>query len=481
MVGAGVLAISFGELGLCRFVVMRGFFGSVCNHQGVSQSMPAFTSQVALFKAGYRRMLFVLLLLAPSHARAEYVLAPGDVVEIGVVSVPDLRHRATIDVDGRASFPLVGGIQAAGLTVAELSKQVKSLLSKKAFRARETDSRGRSLATQDNDVVTISPEEVTIEVAEYRPIYLNGDVARPGAQTFRPGMTVRQAIALAGGYDTMRFRSRDPFLDAADFRSDYYGLWTEFAKTKVEIARLQAELDGKDAFDAPDLGQLPLPNPVTSKIVGLESQRFGADLADLTKEKRYLTEAVAQEDQRIAVLDQQRQTEQQDADADAADYKEVESNFRRGILPTTRVAETRRLTLQSATRVLQTTALLDDVQRKRSEFARSLEAIDDKRRKELLQSMQDATVRLNDVRSHIQSVGEKLLYAGMARSQLARGPGGEPDIKVFRKDNGSTATIVAADQTELLPGDVVDVKLQLESPTESPDESKPSMPGSSDH
>jgi len=439
--------------------------------------MPASTRQVALFKASCLRMFFVLVLLAPVHARAEYVLAPGDVVEIGVVSVPDLRHRATINVDGLASFPLVGSIQAAKLTVAELSKQVKSLLSKKAFRARATDSRGRPLATQENDVVTISPEEVTIEVAEYRPVYLNGDVSRPGVQTYRPGMTVRQAIALAGGYDTMRFRSRDPFLDAADFRSDYYGLWTQFAKTRAEITRLQAELDGKDAFDAPDLGQLPLPNPLISNIVELESQRFGADLADLTKEKRYLTEAIAQEDQRIAVLDRQRQTEQQDADADATDYKEIQANFQKGILPAPRVSEIRRMTLQSATRVLQTTALLGDVQRKRSEFARSLEAIDDKRRKELLQSMQDATMRLNDVRSRIQSVGEKLLYAGMARSQLTRGPGGDPDIKVFRKDNGSTATIVGADQMELMPGDVVDVKLQLEGPAGSQQESKPS----SDH
>lgn len=428
--------------------------------------MPASASWVALLKANYSILLLILFLLVPPRAhaaQAEYVLAPGDVVEVGVVGVPDLRHRATIDVDGRASFPLLGSIHAAGLTVAELDKQIKSLLSTKAFRARQTDSRGRSLATQDNDVVMISPEEVIVEVAEYRPVYLNGDVAKPGAQTYRPGMTVRQAIALAGGYDTMRFRSRDPFLDSADFHSDYYDLWTEFAKVSAEIARLQAELDGKSTFQRPGLGDVPLPAPVTSKIIDLESQRFGVDTADLAKEKRYLSEAIAQEDRRIEVLDQQRQSEKQDADADAADYKEVMSNFRKGILPTTRVSETRRLTLESATRVLQTTALLNDVERKRSEFARSLEGIDDKRRKELLQNMQDATVRLNDVRDRLQSVSEKLLYAGMARSQLTRGPGGEPDVKVFRKEKDTTATMVANDQTELMPGDVVDVKLRLDS------------------
>jgi polysaccharide export outer membrane protein len=401
-------------------------------------------------------------------ARAEYRLAPGDVLEIGAVGTPDLRHRATIDVDGRASLPLLGNIKVVGFTLAELREQLKSQLSAKTFRARETDSRGRSLASSGNEVVTISPEEVIVEVVEYRPIYLNGDVAKPGAQTYRPRITVRQAIALAGGYDTMRFRSRDPFLDSADFRADYYGLWTEFAKVSAEIARLQAELDGKSVFTPPSLGDLPLSAQVTSKIIDLESQRFDVDTTDFAKEKKYLAEAIAQEDRRIAVLDQQRQSEQQDADADAADSKDVKANFLKGIVPVTRVSEMRRLTLQSATRVLQTTALLNEVERKRAEFARSLESIEDKKRKGLLQSMRDATVRLYEVRGRIKSVGEKLLYAGMARSQLSRGPGGEPVVRVFRKDDdGGTTEAKAAAETELMPGDVVDVKLELESTSEA--------------
>ena len=404
-----------------------------------------------LLKSTFLWVILALLPLVPAHARAEYVLAPGDVLEVSVVGMPDLKHRATIDVDGRASVPLVGKMKAAGLTIAELSEQVKSLLSRKGLRARETDS-----------VVIISPDEVIVEVVEYRPVYLNGDVERPGAQSYRPGMTVRQAIALAGGYDTMRFRSRDPFLDSADFRSDYSNLWIDFARLKAEIARYQAELDGKSAFDPPRLSDVPVPTSATSNILDLESKRFSLETADFAKQKQYLTGAVAQEDGRISVLNQQTQTEQQDADADAADYKEIKANFSKGILPMNRLSDARRLTLYSATRVLQTTSLLDGVQLKRAELSRDLEKLDDQRRTGLLEKMQDATVQLNHVRSRLQSVSEKLLYAGLARSQLVRGPGGEPDIKVFRSENGTTATIAANDQTELMPGDLVDVKLRLE-------------------
>jgi polysaccharide export outer membrane protein len=275
----------------------------------------------------------------------------------------------------------------------------------------------------------------------------------------------------------MRFRSRDPFLDSSDFHADYNDLWTEFAKQSAEIARIQAELDGKSTFDPPSLGDVPLPATVRSKILNLAQQRFGVDTADFAKQKKYLTEAVEQEDQHISVLDRQRQTEQQDADDDAADYKQIEANFRKGILAAPRLSDARRLTLFSATRVLQTTALLDEVQRKRAEFARSLESIDDSKRKELLEGMQDATVRLNDVRARLQSVSEKLLYAGMARSQLTRGPGGEPDIKLLRSQGKQTTAMTDVnEETELMPGDVVEVKLRLDSPSASDDEG-PKEPG----
>ena len=53
---------------------------------------------------------------------------------------------------------------------------------------------------------------------------------------------MRQAIALAGGYDIMRFRMNNPFLEQADLQSEYRALWTEFAKEQAPFARLQASL-----------------------------------------------------------------------------------------------------------------------------------------------------------------------------------------------------------------------------------------------
>jgi len=402
--------------------------------------------------------MIIVLLLAPVAARAEYILAPGDVIEIEVVGFRDFRHRIMIDLNGQASFPLIGDVKAAGLSVAELRKQVKTMLSTKAFRPREIEQ-GR--LTSSDQVVTISPDEVILTVAEYRPIYLDGDVANPGNQPYRPGMTVRQAIALAGGYDTKRFRGRDPFLDSSDFRGDYYELWTEFAKVRAQAQRFQAELDGKSALEQSNPGDLPLPPAATSKIVDVEAQRLIVDNADHQKEKKYLEDAVQQEDERIATLQQQRETERKDADVDAAELKDLQASFSKGLVPLSRLADTRRNTLFSATRVLQTTALIDQIERERSQFARQLQHVQDHRRDDLLGALQDANVRLATIQARLQAVGDKLLYSGVVRSQLVRGSGGQPDIKLYRNDNDTSGDMPVNEDTRLMPGDVVEVRLRL--------------------
>jgi polysaccharide biosynthesis/export protein len=71
-----------------------------------------------------------------------------------------------------------------------------------------------------------------VTVAEYGPIYVDGDVSKPGEYPYRLPMTARQAMALSGGYDTMRMRVRDPFLDLADLRSEYETLWIELPKNE---------------------------------------------------------------------------------------------------------------------------------------------------------------------------------------------------------------------------------------------------------
>src|SRR5690606_12292431 len=95
-----------------------------------------------------------------------------------------------------------GSIPVAGLNIHDINALLQERLASKTLR--------QSSPSGEEFLVMIDPQRVLVSVAEYRPVYVSGDVASPGEQRYRPGLTVRQAISLAGGYDN------DPLLPSPD-------------------------------------------------------------------------------------------------------------------------------------------------------------------------------------------------------------------------------------------------------------------------
>jgi polysaccharide biosynthesis/export protein len=394
----------------------------------------------------------VFSMAVPLAAAADYRLQPGDVVELSAAGIPDLKHRSTVGLDGQVMLPVVGAIKAAGLGVAELRTKVQELAATKLIRRRGEDGREYSQV--------LAPDQLVLSIAEYRPVYLNGDVAKPGEQTFRPGMTVLQAVALAGGYDIMRFRMNNPFLELADIRADYDSLWVQFAKDQAIAQRLQAELDGKTEFKRDALEQTPVSSDVAGQIEQLESERLKARNRSFDKEKTYLKEAVTKEGSRLSVLGEQQQKEKAGADIDTQELERLQELFRKGQTPITRVIDARRTILLSSTRLLQTIAQAGTVERQRDELGMKLQKLSDDRRQQLLEELQEAGARLATTRARLQAVGDKLTYTGMVRSQLVRGTNVKPDIVIVHKNGSDVERRVVDENAELSPGDVVEVALQ---------------------
>lgn len=389
-----------------------------------------------------------LLLSAASAAADDYRLAPGDTIEFSTVATADLKTRATIRIDGSVALPLMGDVQISGLTLPQVHAKLQEELASKVYRQR---SDGREVP------IMVGPDEVTVTIAEYRPIYVNGDVSKPGEQPFRPGMTVRQAIALSGGYDIMHFRMENPFLEEADFRGDYDSLWTEFAKQQAIISRLHAELENSSTLDRKALRDTPIPDDLAKRIVAIEDDRLAARNAIYSKDRNYLEDAIKKEEGRITVLGDQQQREKEGVDADIEEYDRIRGLFDKQTLPITRVVDARRTILFSSTRYLQTIVEKSRAERGRDELRLKLDKLADERRKEILLDLQEANVKLATTRARLQAVGDKLVYTGLVRSQLVRGKGSQPEIIIHRKDN---EPLVVDQERELLPGDVVDVALQ---------------------
>ncbi|HLI14225.1 MAG TPA: polysaccharide biosynthesis/export family protein [Alphaproteobacteria bacterium] len=120
----------------------------------------------------------------PGQQVPGYRLGSGDHVQITVFGQKDLTGEYLVDGTGMLSFPLVGQVKAGGLTADELASELISKL-------------------QPN---YLKDPKVSVQVLTYRPFYIVGEVRTPGSYAYVSGMTVINAVALAGGFT---YRARD--------------------------------------------------------------------------------------------------------------------------------------------------------------------------------------------------------------------------------------------------------------------------------
>jgi polysaccharide export outer membrane protein len=391
-------------------------------------------------------------------ARAEYLIQPGDTLEVTVAGLPDLKHRGVVGPDGAMTVPMIQPLRIAGLDLAAAQKAVKEQLSRKLYQQRTPDGR--------ESVTAIAPDAVTVTIAEYRPVYLNGDVTKPGAQAYLPGMTVRQAVALAGGYEIMRFRMQNPFLEAADLRNEYQTLWMRYVERQAAIWRLKAQLGakGQTANLLEKMTEGPLSAESLAAVRSNAQQQLDLATDRLQSEKTFLQKAVKLADDQITLLRARQTKDDENVEVDTTDYAKLKEFSARGNLPMTRLSEARRLFLFSATQSLQTGVQLTNTQRERDEAQRKMGRLDEAARAEALTELEKAVAERDAVRSKLQAVGEKITYTGMIRSQLSRGGGATPQIRIIHPKVSASASEVATEDSLVLPGDTIEVALHTEVP-----------------
>ena len=116
---------------------------------------------------------------AKGETLSKYRLSTGDVISISVYGEDDMtRGKIRLTDAGTISYPVLGEIQVRGKTVGELEKFLTDGL------------RGRYL---------VNPR-VAVTIDEYRPYFINWQVANNGSFPYQPGLTIRKAVSIAGGF-----------------------------------------------------------------------------------------------------------------------------------------------------------------------------------------------------------------------------------------------------------------------------------------
>lgn len=399
-------------------------------------------------------MAGIAFLWTHGACRAEYQLAPGDVVEIAVASMPELRQRIPVQPDGTIIIPMLGAVTAAGLTPLALQERVETAFAAKILRQRMPDGRER--------IVLIQPGDVTTAVVEYRPIYVSGDVLNPGQYAYRPQMTARHAIALSGGPSTVRGRPGQSGVEIAEAEREYRTATSALAKEHVVSWRLAAELDGSETIKEQPLGYLSVSAASLADFLRVETRYLQVRLKEAKSERAYLESMVRQAGEQIATLTTQVQGEQSGLQADMEELDRVNKLFGTGSLPSPRVTDSRRAVLLSSTRRLQTIANLTQVKQQRDEFVWRLDKVDTQRRIDVLRESRESQLRMTELRARLDGAAEKLRVLGQMVVLETGANVARPGVTIIRKGQMNWDRIPASEDTELRPGDTVEVVFRRE-------------------
>lgn len=397
------------------------------------------------------RTLFLAALLigfATQAARPDYALDTGDVLEIAIFGVPDFNRRTNVNVDGDVAVPFLGEVRAAGLSIGALRREVE-----------------RRLA----EVGAFRNPNVTVELVVHRPFYISGDVMRPGAHPFQPGMTVRHAVALAGGYSAMRYQAENPLLLAPELESRHNSLWVDLIARNARVLSLTAQLEGAAQWDASALYNAPLPRTTVDQLIRLETRGLDLRLSESRMEESHLNDAIAQAESVVAAMEKAVEEQEESIRLQVVATERATANSARGITPNARIDEERRALAHLRSQHLDATSRMMNARREVEQQRRLLERTTSEREQGLIAELREATSELERAKFQLRATGEQLVYAVGLRSQIKNGNDGL-DLVVMRPAGDKLERILVTEDSAIEPGDVLEIMIRPDRLIVVPDE-----------
>lgn len=392
--------------------------------------LPRFTARI---------LVLLIALFTIDAARAEgYLLDTGDVVRVSVFGEAAYPLEVVVDDRGSIALPLLGDVQARGLSTATLSQNIRS-----AYQQRKL----------------ILDPYVKVEIGQHRPFFISGAVAHPGSYPFQPGITVRHALALAGGFRPTTAGQAVPALQIADLRSERANLTIEEYRLKVRLARLTAEGKLKDSFTAPSDPPAELGPDLIEEIVATEQAQLKARLTAFRDDIAYLEASLKRLKKEAETVANAKDERQQTVKSQLDELESVKTLRQKGLITNSNVMALERAhsnyRLDLAQFELQQTRLQQDLLNMESELRKKHQD----HATQLITDTQDTQVQLAKLASQLRYLTDKLLFVfEYGEHRTLEELQGSVKILIFRRGK-TNQEVVANENTDVSAGDVIEVSV----------------------
>lgn len=420
-------------------------------------------SAMSVFTRRLRRSVFAVAVSlapiaigAPHAAAAEYVLGPQDKVRLKIYEWrasrdeifewTALNDQFIVGANGKLSLPFVGEINAAGSEPGALGIAIgESLMSRMGL--------GR-------------PPDVSVEVVQFRPFYILGQVTTPGEFPFRPGLTVLQAVSIAGGLRTREDNSTRLEREVITGRGDLGLLALSGTNLMAKKARLMAELANADDIAFPE--QLTRRASDSSVALAMEQERLvfrarkdgmKTQLEALSGLKDFLGKELTSLEAQLELYDEQIGLVQKELTG-------VSTLVDKGLSAAPRqIALERALAQVRSDRLAAETAVF----RARQEVSRadiSILDVNNKHATEVSESLRETQGQINEIArkadTAVQMLHDSEVTAPRLLALRTRAEEAQPIYTIVRPTaDGKSIDVAVTETTAVEPGDTVKVKIPL--------------------
>jgi len=355
-----------------------------------------------------------------------------------------LNGEYVVSTAGSISVPLVGEVPADGRTVLEVAGRIAEALRQQTG--------------------LVNPPATSVEVVRYPSIYVNGSVDRPGEFEYRPGLTVLQALAMAGG----RVRRTDPLggyseLEQIRYVGELGRAELEMNRSAVKQARLEAELQEKSTIELPAELQQGSAKQSVEAILREEEAIFSARTDSFARQLRSLEELSTLFAEEIKVLEEKMAAQDRQVSIAEAELKDISKLVNSGTVTKSRETSLERILADLQSDRLDLAIASMRAKQRLSETERDIVNLKSQRKTEIVRDLQVVNSELEELRLRreisrqlLQATGASISRRGM---ELMMDNQTLSFFIVRGGDNGET--FQASPATRLEPGDVLEVRLDF--------------------
>jgi exopolysaccharide production protein ExoF len=349
-----------------------------------------------------------------------------------------INGEYSVGPDGTLSVPFVGEMAAAGKTTSEIAKAIGDALQRK-------------LALSDKP-------EASVEMAQFRPFYISGEVQTPGQFPYVPELTVLKAISVAGGIRRNADYGAQLGKDLVTAKGSYDIYGDQRLRLIVRRARIDADIAGKSNFDVP---KEVADDPKLPGIVADEMAILTSDQKNLKLKLQALDDLKGVLQAEIESLQKKITNQQRQVDLAKQQLSSIGPLAQKGLVANTRVLSSEQSIADLEGQVLDyETAILTA---KQSISKATQDAIDaeNTQSSNLVAARQQTEADLNEATLKVNMQKGLIAEATDPAASVIGNSNDQPSLTyaLVRKVDGKTSEIAATEDTPVLPGDVIKVKL----------------------